>query len=401
MTSSVLKIEDLLSSYITGASAAPSFTKFMQALLKGNHELFRRTDQHEVFPLFSCDPHLAQSPLLFVRVLSLLNASFSTNKGIDEQHLTVQSIQEYFDAIGCAEAAIDRCLIALMEAKLVEPYDMSNRTVAGNQRLAITACGRIHLELAMANSVFFEQMALTTPISNPETAEQICGTYRSKSPYRDRMDRVRSLFLKHLISEDQRYVEQTIEKDQYSNQFELIENLKRFDLVGNDQRSAATRDTSGETQLPSVVLVQSGVLATIEWYNSEKGFGFAEVDGLEEQAFVHAEQLRLNDITVVFEGDIILCDISKNQKGLFVSNIFEVEENREGLEIVDCEIVKLFKDRDYGFVAIIGGSREAYFRYSIFERDDLDKLHLGMKLRAEVFPDPRGRGMQVKKVIPC
>ena len=96
----MLRIEDLLKTYITGGDVAPSFNKFMNALLKGDWSAYKRGDAHEVFPIFDVDAELRQSPLLALRVLALLRFTTQASRTLDERHLSVQSILDYFDAIG-------------------------------------------------------------------------------------------------------------------------------------------------------------------------------------------------------------------------------------------------------------------------------------------------------------
>ena len=162
ITSSVLQIEDLIKSYISGKLVSTNFTKFMNALMKGDYEAYKQSDNHEVYPIFQVDHEVRQSPLLKLRILVLLDSIHNSSRTVEEKHLSMQSIVDYFDTLGCSETAIDKAVMSLLEAGLVEPYDVSNWTLSNNSKLAISYRGVAHLRLASHNNIFFYQMALTT-----------------------------------------------------------------------------------------------------------------------------------------------------------------------------------------------------------------------------------------------
>ena len=130
MTSAVFKIDDLISSFITHETIATNYSKFMNALMKGDYEAYKRGDGHEIFPVFQVDQKIRQSPLVFLRILALLDALYKEGKTIDERHISVQSVFDYFDAVGCSESSVDKALLSLLEAGLIEPYDASVRDLS-------------------------------------------------------------------------------------------------------------------------------------------------------------------------------------------------------------------------------------------------------------------------------
>ena len=57
-------------------------------------------------------------------------------------------------------------------------------------------------------------------------------------------------------------------------------------------------------------------IGTVKWYNSEKGFGFIEVEG-EKDVFVHSSALKANDsIRSLEEGQKVQFETEKGPKGL-------------------------------------------------------------------------------------
>ncbi|EJI7018173.1 ATPase, partial [Escherichia coli] len=191
ITSPAIKIEDLIKSYISGELPSINFTRFMDALIRGDYEVYKNGDIPEIYPIFQVDSQVRQSPLQALRILTLLNSIQVPGKSIEDKHLSVQSISSYFDALGATELAVDKALESLIMAKLIEPYDMSSTTLSSNQKLAISYKGRAHLKLASRNSVYFYQMALTTAITDSSIANKIKDTYASKGNHISKMYNIR------------------------------------------------------------------------------------------------------------------------------------------------------------------------------------------------------------------
>lgn len=394
ITSPVYEIGDLLKAVMSGGMSNLSFSKFMNALLKGDYELFKQNDRHFIFPIYQVNNQIKQSPLLPLRVLALLRATKHGARTVEDKHLSIESLLNYFDSMGCSETALNQTIMDLLESGLIEPYDSSVRHVEPNQRVAITYSGARHYELSVFNSVFFEQMALTTAIINHDTADKIRATYRSDKGYKDKMQEIRHLFLDYLFSEDSSHLEVPKNMEQFNCQFELVENLQRMD--GLMPASVEGQETSASYEDD----ICTAVVAIVDWYNPEQGYGFVEVEGEEFQAFLHAEVLQNDQNTDrIFDGDKILCDIAKNHKGHFVKKVHDFEAKDLNVEIVDAKVIRMFPDRRYGFVEVIGGSRSAFFHYSNIEEKILESLAVGQDLSVEICPDKTGDGFQVRRVI--
>lgn len=389
ITSSMFRIEDLLTAFAVGKMVAPTFGKFLNALLKGDYDLYKQTDRHHIFPLFQVDDQIRQSPLLYLRILALLEARRNSARTVDERHLTAMSVSNYFDSMDVVEASLDCALLRLLQAGLLEAYDPSIQDLTPGQRLAITYSGTRHLNLALYAAEFFEQMAVTTAIANYDTAERIRGAFLSERKYPEKMSEVRRMFAEYLIQEDATYVTVPAEGDQYDNQRQIAVAIRKFAHSRIDGREDDVQKTED-------VRVLSGVLSTVDWFDVEKGFGFVDVEGLDDQAFLRVDKLTCLGLDRVFDGDKLLCDIGKNAKGFFVKGIHDCETTRDNIEDVQAEVIKLFPDRRYGFVKIADGTRDAFLHFSVLQHTD--NLHVGLKLRVEISPDKSGVGYLVRKV---
>lgn len=396
ITSSVIKIEDLIKSYINGELVATNFTKFMEALMKGDYEVYKQRDNPEIYPIFQVDSDVRQSPLLMLRVLKLLDTVHLGSRSIEDKHIDVQSIIDYFDAIGCSESAVDKALISLLEAGLIEPYDVSNRNLSNDQKFAIAYRGKAHLRLASNNSVFFYQMALTTAITDQEVALKIKGLYKSKAAFHDKLERIKNIFLEYLLKEDMQHISIGCEHTQYKCQVELVKNLEKHSQVSSNQVNDLVA-TLGEDYKEGII--KKGVIATVDFFDESKGFGFVEVDGVDSRIFIHVQKLQEHDIQSLNDGDGILCDLARGPKGLFIDKIYDIEIDEVNVETVSCRIIRLFRDRGYGFVELEGNDRTVFFHITVFSQSIREKLKEGFHLEAQICPDTKASGYQIKKVL--
>ena len=396
ITSSVFKIDDLIRSFVTKETVATNFPKFMNALMKGDYETYKRGDGHEIFPIFQVDQEVRQSPLMALRILALLDSVYNAGRSVDERHINIQSIFDYFEAVGCAEVAVDRGLLSLLESGLVEPFDASVRDLSPGQRLAISFSGRAHLRLALNNNVFLEQMALTTSIVNEDIANQIRHTYLSNAPYYEKMNLIREKFVGCILEEDKNHMSISPQLEQYECQLNLTNRLEHFiqkEFHEGDEESGSI----DQTYLEGLVL--EAVVATVDWFDAEKGFGFVDVEGLDSKVFLHSQQLHESGIDLVSDSDDLLCDIGRNAKGPYITKVHDIEVDLDVVETSDCRIIRVFHDRTYGFVKIADSSRDAFFHFSVVPSADRDKLNVGTKIKCQIKADKRGRGLQIKKII--
>jgi cold shock CspA family protein len=310
------------------------------------------------------------------------------SRNMDERHLSVQSIVDYFDAIGGYEAAIDKCLLRLLEGGLVEAYDSSVRDLSPAQKLAISACGVAHLRLAVFNEVFSEQMAITTPLANTDVVARIKALYLSKGPANGRLREIQRVFNKYLVDEDSRHLSHGAEGPQYLSQRHLL-----------DQLSAASGTAKVPPQPTKPTIVAEGVLATVDWFDTEKGYGFVDVEGIEGGIFLHSGRLEEAGIQSVADGDDILCDVASHTRGLHVIKVHDVQTDPASADVFESEIVRLFPERGYGFVRLLDSPNDAFFHYSVVPQSEREKLSLNRRVKVNLGPDRLGKGLQVRKII--
>ena len=184
--------------------------------------------------------------------------------------------------------------------------------------------------------------------------------------------------------------------EQYECQLNLTNRLEHFiqkEFHEGDEESGSIDQTYHEG------LVLEGVIATVDWFDAEKGFGFVDVEGLDGKVFLHSQQLHESGIDLVSDSDDLLCDIGRNAKGPYITKVHDIEVDLDVVETSDCRIIRVFHDRVYGFVQIADSSRDAFFHFSVVPSADRNKLKVGTKIKCQIKADKRGHGLQIKKII--
>lgn len=394
ITSSTIGIEELLKSYVSGNQAPLTSDRIMQTLILGDYNFYKKGDTPDLFPVFEVNPKIAQSPLLQVRILSLLKATHDARSSDDTRYLSFASIFQYFDGMGFSEVSVETALAELLQAGLIERHDPSNANLSVDQRVAIRHSGIAHLELALFNQTYFELMALTTLITNPEIAQQIRSHYLSNESNATKMKLVRQTFASFLLDEDARFG-RVPTSDQYRVQEAVTADIRKFSLgeprvVDLDVGSVSSR--SG--------IIAQDQNATVDWFDTSKNYGFVTLDGSGESAFLHVSILEKCAVSEVRDGDPVLVDISRSHKGIAVSKIAKRKKRKSiSANGVDAIVVKMYHSRGYGFVYVPALEQEAFFHSSLLPESQRADLGEGTTFSAEINEDPKGRGLQVRRIL--
>jgi cold shock CspA family protein/predicted type IV restriction endonuclease/energy-coupling factor transporter ATP-binding protein EcfA2 len=386
ITSSVLKIDDLVRSYLIGTMAAPSPERFMNALLKGDYEFFRPGDEPLIFSLFQVDSSIKQSPLIHIRILFLLHDMYHASSEESDRYISVKSLSAYFGVMLVSEVAMQRSLEALLNGGLIEPYDLSKRGYSDDQQIAISQSGINHLEMGQFNPVYFEQMALTTRIPNSEIASSIRVAYKSQKILNVRLSEIRDIFCNYLIEEDSRHC-RVPETKEYRQQIGVTLELSR-------QWQATSASATDMLRAPAIAAEKAR--GTIERFDQSRGFGFVEISSLRDTAFLHVSTLERDNMGGVHDGDEIICDIDRNFKGLVVSHVHEVSR-AEG-PLLSAHVLKFFDERGYGFVHVAEKGVDAFFHFHLLSREQKADLYEGKELKVEIKTDKQGRS-QIRRIL--
>ena len=390
VTSALFKIEDILAAHASGNKRATTWAQFMNALLKGDNDIYRAVDVPEIVNVFRVDDDVRQSPLLNVRILALLQATANAAKDVEGRHLSVSSIQDYFEAWGCTEASIDLAVKWLLNGHLLEKFDPSTEMFGPDEKVAITYAGRAHLKLALEDDIYFEQMALTTPISSESVAVEIRERYRGDGLFSRKRRKIRNVFAQHLVDGDILEMACPEIGEQYLVQMDVKQKLERH--ISTIDRS------SGDQVRPSL----DDVVATVDWFAPHLGYGFADCSEVDGQVFLHKNVLTENRIDYVADGDELICSIEYKEKGPQIYKVSKINTRDVDILIKRCRVVRLFHDRGYGFVSALDSFSdkvEAFFHFSLVDDSVRGSLMEGDEMEVEIKNDPKGRGLQVRKII--
>ena len=390
MTSSVFKIEDVLVARTAGEKRVVPWFRFLSALLKGDHVMYRTGDVPEVVNVFRVDDQIRQSPLIQLRILKLLETTANAARDVDGKHLTAGSIHDFFEVWGCSEASIDSALVSLVDSRLLEKFDPSISELSRDQKLAITHSGRAHLRLALEENVYFEQMALTTMLSLESVADEIRTEYSADSTYFARLRRVRNLFARHLVSEDAQEMEAPTNDVLPGGQGEIAKGIRRY-LVGSE----GTGESAQESKL-------TGIVATVDWFSTERGYGFADCKEIEGGVFLHKSVLIASGVENIRDGDDLVCSIEFADRGPQIVKIERIRTSKSDLIVTRCRVIRLFRDRGYGFVRPTDSTtdgRDAFFHVSVLEDEERRNLEEGDEMEVELKSDRNGTSIQVRRVL--
>jgi cold shock protein len=60
---------------------------------------------------------------------------------------------------------------------------------------------------------------------------------------------------------------------------------------------------------------------TVKWFNADKGFGFIDVDGSEEDVFVHFSAIESNGFRSLEEDQRVEFDVTRSDRGQQASRV--------------------------------------------------------------------------------
>ena len=170
ITSPIIDVSELVKAYSIGQEFCPQGVNIKKALLLGDYNHFYQKDSSFILNLFDVGSNTATSPLLRLSVLRLLIDTHSETIEPEKIYRSVEDILNYFEPTKVSRTVVKENLKALLDYRLIEPYDPTDTNIYESQRVKITHCGRIHYELVTDDkeSIYMSEMALLTPVVSQE-----------------------------------------------------------------------------------------------------------------------------------------------------------------------------------------------------------------------------------------
>jgi CspA family cold shock protein len=165
------------------------------------------------------------------------------------------------------------------------------------------------------------------------------------------------------------------------------------------------RPFGGETMPDQGAVVE----AIVKWFNSEKGFGFAEIADGSGDAFLHIKTLQALGQDAISPGAKLSVLVGQGQKGRQINKILAIDEGRapvltaarteprRGPPDLSAAIdmvgtVKWFSvEKGMGFVEVDGGGKDVFVHISTVERAQLGNLAEGQRVWMRVVEKEKGR----------
>jgi len=134
---------------------------------------------------------------------------------------------------------------------------------------------------------------------------------------------------------------------------------------------------------PSAPL-QTGISATVKWFNSSKGFGFVAPQDGSSDAFLHISVVQQHGLQNIAQGAVIICDLEEGPKGPQVSTIVSVDDSgtEPEMDATVEGVVKFFSaEKGFGFVTPDAGGKDVFVGIGSLNRSGLQDLEAGQRVR--------------------
>ena len=224
VTSPVLKIEQLVKTYLLDNPLSIKRHQIKKALIHGDYSHFSQDHSDFVLNLFSVRADQITSPLVKLSILRMFSDRENQYQGRDEAYLTVDDLQNYFEPTGLSNGVVRTHLQELLDYRLVVPYDPTEQHVYEEQRLKIDHSGRIHIEFCLSDETYVSQMALVTKVRNYDLVSKIREIRKSKLARTDWLHII-SVFMVYCLDQDSVFM--SIPSNQsYDGQSQLRQELK-------------------------------------------------------------------------------------------------------------------------------------------------------------------------------
>ncbi|MEP5757900.1 MAG: hypothetical protein ABJ327_01060 [Litoreibacter sp.] len=301
MTSPHIGIDDLIRSFLSGGQLEVKKDSLSIALICGQNKMFRQDQSDFVLDLFEIDPSLISSPLLRLRILTLLlDKQRSVHDPLDS-FLTCGEIEQYFEVIGVSAQITRTNLQTLLNSRLVEPYNPTEGQVVAGQSVSISTSGEMHVELALHDNAYISQMALVTPIRDHNTSSEIRTISDQKLPDFRRSNDIRTKFLDYCAKQDAIFCKIPDRNENYRNQRSLLDELQ-------------------------VRTTKTNVSATVKWFNAREGYGFITLDKQDLDAFLSLTVVEQYGLGTVYDKQVLKCTVAESARGWQVTELTSVDD---------------------------------------------------------------------------
>jgi len=148
---------------------------------------------------------------------------------------------------------------------------------------------------------------------------------------------------------------------------------------------------------------------SVKWFDVAKGFGFLEVEGMNEEVLLHISTLRDYGLSSVPKGAAVEFNYEATPKGVRVTGIVSISRDREVFtanmlspqEVAALEpaAVKWFDAmRGFGFVTMFRTNKEVFIHTAVLQASEIEEIFPGLAVAVLIESD--GTKSQVKHLFP-
>jgi hypothetical protein len=202
ITSPTFQVEDLVRIFVDTRRNAFDMRRGVRALILGDYDRHVYQSDEFIQNLFWTEGSWPTSPLLNLSILVMLESiRASANRDLIRSYITLANLISLFEPCGLDGGDVRRTVEQLMQRGLIEPFDPNNDSLSEGTQIGITQSGLAHMEMALSDSVYLEQMALTTGYRYVGVRDEIADAARDMGRPSNR-DLLRAKFKDYLLRED-------------------------------------------------------------------------------------------------------------------------------------------------------------------------------------------------------
>jgi hypothetical protein len=194
-----LKIDDIIKSKFGGDSVTTDRFRTHRALIKGEYDRFSEGENEFISNVFQTNAQRPESPLLAYYILWLLRQKLNSvrDDNVENRHWLAAELCQIFEGCGVAEELVMNSINRLYARRLIEALDPNTKQISIADKVAIKESGLAHIELVLNSTVYVEQMALVTGLSELFVRDEI-----RRNMQQAHLNDVRESFLRYIIKID-------------------------------------------------------------------------------------------------------------------------------------------------------------------------------------------------------
>ncbi len=224
MASPYIKVDELLTLYITKDAATIPAYDIQRAIIRKNYNFYPVDNNQFVQNIYSLRTEIGTSPLLGLRILTALFDAHHREVQGTESFVAVSQIYDYFQATTIERRTVSLWLDAMLKTGLCLSYDPTHTSIEQVQKVEISPSGRQHLLWGSSDENYIGSMMEVTPINDQAAYEAIKNAPQNNKTIEWFMKTL--AFTQYLLDEDQSYV-QIPDHESYKGQHRLTNLLKK------------------------------------------------------------------------------------------------------------------------------------------------------------------------------